>query len=57
MEFFDASNFVLHQIFGQTTSGLDFQKKILGPAGLQVFIFGRQDKYSSCQKLFIFKKK
>ena len=32
-------------------TGLDFQKKILGPPGLQVFIFGRQDKYSSCQKL------
>ena len=32
-------------------TGLDFHNKILGPPGLQVFIFGRQDKYSSCQKL------
>ena len=32
-------------------SVLDFQKKILGPAGPQVFIFGRQNKYSSLQKL------
>ena len=31
--------------------GLDFQEKILRPPGLQVFIFGRQDKYSSRQKL------
>ena len=30
---------------------LDFQKKILGPAGPQVSIFGRQNKYFSCQKL------
>ena len=29
---------------------LDFQKKMLEPAGPQVFIFGHQDKYSSCQK-------
>lgn len=32
-------------------AGLDFQKKILGPPGLQVFIFGRQEKHSSRQKL------
>ena len=25
---------------------LDFQKKKIGPAGPQVFIFGRQNKYS-----------
>ena len=25
---------------------LDFQKKILGPAGPQVFVFGHQNKYS-----------
>jgi len=30
---------------------LDFQKKMLGPAGPQVFIFGRQNKSSSRQKL------
>ena len=32
-------------------SVLDFQKKILGPAGPQVFSFCRQNKYSSPQKL------
>ena len=32
---------------------LDFQKKILGPTGPQVFIFGRQNKYSSRQKLYL----
>ena len=32
---------------------LDFRKKILGPAGPQVFIFGRQNKYSSRQKLYL----
>ena len=31
---------------------LDFQKKILGPAGPQVFIFCRQNKYSGRQKLY-----
>ena len=31
---------------------LDFQKKILGPVGHQVSIFGRQIKYSSRQKLY-----
>ena len=31
--------------------GLDFQRKILGPAGLYVFIFGWQDKYFIHQKL------
>ena len=30
---------------------LNFQKKMLGPAGPQVFIFGRQTKSSSHQKL------
>ena len=29
---------------------LHFQKKMLGSAGPQVFIFGRQDKSSSRQK-------
>ena len=28
-------------------------EKILGPAGPQVFIFGRQNKYSGCQKLYL----
>ena len=28
------------------SSVLDFQKKMLGPAGPQVFIFGRQNKTS-----------
>ena len=32
---------------------LDFQKKILGPAGRQVFIFCRQNKYSGRQKLYL----
>ena len=32
---------------------LDFQEKILGPAGPQVFIFGRQNKYSSREKLYV----
>ena len=32
---------------------LDFQKKILGPAGHQVFIFCRQNKYSGRQKLYL----
>ena len=30
---------------------VDFQKKILGPGGPYVFIFGRQNKDSSRQKL------
>ena len=32
---------------------LDFQKKTLGPAGPQVFIFCRQNKYSGRQKLYL----
>ena len=32
---------------------LDFQEKILGPAGPQVFIFCRQNKYSGRQKLYL----
>ena len=32
---------------------LDFQKKILGPAGPQVFIFCHQNKYSGRQKLYL----
>ena len=32
---------------------LDFQKKILGPGGPQVFFFGRQNKYSSRQKSYL----
>ena len=32
---------------------LDFQKKMLGPAGPQVFIFGRQNKSSSRQILYL----
>ena len=36
---------------GLAMAVLDFQKKMLGPAGPQVFIFGRQTKSSSRQKL------
>ena len=32
---------------------LDFQKKTLGQAGPQVFIFGCQNKYASRQKLYL----
>ena len=32
---------------------LDFQKRILGPAGPQLYIFGRQNKYSCRQKLHL----
>ena len=32
---------------------LDFEKKILGPAGPQVFIFCHQNKYSGHQKLYL----
>ena len=32
---------------------LDFQKKILGPAGPQVFIFCCQNKYFGGQKLYL----
>ena len=32
---------------------LDFQKKILGPAGPQVFIFCHKNKYSCRQKLYL----
>ena len=38
---------------GTSNAVLDFQKKILGPTGPHVFIFGRQNKYSSRQKLYI----
>ena len=41
------------KFFGHEVSVLDFQKKILGPTGPQVFIFGRQNKYSSRQKLYL----
>ena len=34
---------------GLAMAVLDFQKKMLGPAGPQVFIFGRQNKSSSRQ--------
>ena len=48
-----SKDWALHQVFEEiyAPTGLDFQKKILGPPGLQVFIFGHQDKYSSRQKL------
>ena len=36
-----------------TSAVLDFQKKIVGPAGPQVFIFCRQNKYSGRQKLYL----
>ena len=36
-----------------TLSVLDFQKKIVGPVGPQVFIFCRQNKYSGRQKLYL----
>ena len=39
----------VHNFFG--CAGLDCQKKILEPAGPLFFIFGRLEKYSSCQKL------
>ena len=32
---------------------LDFQKKVVGPAGPQVFIFCRQNKYSGRQELYL----
>ena len=39
---------------GLAMAVLDFQKKMLGPAGpQQVFIFGRQNKSSSRQKLYL----
>ena len=38
---------------GLAMAVLDFQKKMLGPAGPQVFIFGRQNKSSSSQKLYL----
>ena len=38
---------------GLAMAVLDFQKKMLGPAGHQVFIFGRQNKSSSRQKLYL----
>ena len=38
---------------GLAMAVLDFQKKMLGPAGPQVFIFGRQNKSSSRQKLYL----
>ena len=38
---------------GLAMAVLDFQKKMLGPAGPQVFIFGRQNKSSSRQILYL----
>ena len=38
---------------GLAMAVLDFQKEMLGPAGPQVFIFGRQNKSSSRQKLYL----
>ena len=35
------------------TNSARLLEKILGPAGPQVFIFGRQNKYSSCQNLYL----
>ena len=32
---------------------LDFQKKVVGPAGPQVFIFCCQNKYSGRQELYL----
>ena len=40
-------------LFVDSIAVLDFQKKILGPAGPQVFIFCRQNKYSGRQKLYL----
>ena len=40
-------------IYLHSHSVLDFQKKILGPGGPQVFFFGRQNKYSSRQKSYL----
>ena len=44
---------VLEHIVSTHHAVLDFQKKILGPSWPQVFIFGRQNKYSSRQKLYL----
>ena len=42
---FDAnpSSEICRKVFSLHVSVLDFQKKMLGPAGPQVFIFGRQN--------------
>ena len=45
--------FALFCVKKEYQSVLDFQKKILGPTGPQVFIFGHQNKYSSRQKLYL----
>ena len=37
----------------RATAELNFQKKIFGPAGTQVFIFCHQNKYSGRQKLYL----
>ena len=42
-----------HNNFNALTAVLDFQKKILGPAGPQVFTFCHQNKYSGHQKLYL----
>ena len=39
--------------FGWSIAVLNFQNKILGPAGPQVFIFGHQNKNSSRLKLYL----
>ena len=36
----------------RATAELNFQKKIFGPAGTQVFLFCHQNKYSGRQKLY-----
>ena len=47
------SEIVFGVIKDNSSSVLDFQKKIEGPAGPQVFIFCRQNKYSGRQKLYL----
>ena len=37
----------------RATAELNFQKKIFGPAGTQVFFFCHQNKYSGRQKLYL----
>ena len=44
---------LINRLHGRVYTVLDFQKKILGPTGPQVFIFGHQNKYSSRQKLYL----
>ena len=42
-----------HKRHQNSSTVLAFQKKVLGPTGPQVFIFGHQNKYSGRQKLYL----